>query len=198
MLYSMLASLCGLLQASGAGDGLIRMWGIEDGGGGHRALKSIGSLPARGFLNGLAIAKSGKFLVAAMGQEPRLGRWQGSEERGAIPSTRALSTCMLLILRLLRHCVKTPERHSRQLGKPLAPPIHSVRTCPRPRIVKSTWRTQPLTTPRTSQNRTQRYSSNGRAGPVLHFQPSAAARAGCSAGCCILHLVSMHTFITDM
>ena len=64
-----------MVQASGAGDGLIRMWGIEDGGGGHRALKSIGALPARGFVNGMAIAKSGRFLVAAVGQEPRLGRW---------------------------------------------------------------------------------------------------------------------------
>jgi len=34
-----------------------------------------GALPARGFVNGLALASSGRFLLAAMGQEPRLGRW---------------------------------------------------------------------------------------------------------------------------
>jgi ribosomal RNA-processing protein 9 len=64
-----------VMQASGAGDGWIRMWGVEDGGNGHRVLQPVGNLPARGFVNGLAIAKSGRFVVAAMGQEPRLGRW---------------------------------------------------------------------------------------------------------------------------
>ncbi|ONM07049.1 U3 snoRNP-associated protein-like EMB2271 [Zea mays] len=28
-----------------------------------------------GFVNSLAIAKSGRFIVAGVGQEPRLGRW---------------------------------------------------------------------------------------------------------------------------
>lgn len=54
---------------------MIRMWGVEDGGSGHRVLQPLGTLPARGFVNGLAIAKSAKLVVAAMGQEPRLGRW---------------------------------------------------------------------------------------------------------------------------
>jgi ribosomal RNA-processing protein 9 len=42
--------------------------------GGASSLRYVGGLPARGFVNGLAVAKSGKFLVAAMGQEPRMGR----------------------------------------------------------------------------------------------------------------------------
>jgi ribosomal RNA-processing protein 9 len=66
------------LVASGAGDGLIKLWKVWDGGkgdGGRRALEHIGSIPARGFVNSLAIAKSATFVVAGMGQEPRMGRW---------------------------------------------------------------------------------------------------------------------------
>lgn len=62
------------MQASGAGDGLIRLWSVKNGPY-HKVLEAKGCLPARGFVNGLAIAKSAKFLVAAVGQEPRLGRW---------------------------------------------------------------------------------------------------------------------------
>lgn len=51
------------------------MWQVDDGDNGQRALQSIGTLPARGFVNGLAIVKTGKLVLAAMGQEPRLGRW---------------------------------------------------------------------------------------------------------------------------
>jgi ribosomal RNA-processing protein 9 len=32
-------------------------------------------LPARGFVNALAVASSGRFVLAGMGQEPRGGRW---------------------------------------------------------------------------------------------------------------------------
>jgi ribosomal RNA-processing protein 9 len=75
------------VQASGAGDGAIRLWGVGGGGaGGHKSLAPLGVLPARGFVNGLAIARSGKFLVAAVGQEPRLGRWarDGKARNGAL------------------------------------------------------------------------------------------------------------------
>ena len=66
------------LLASGAGDGLIRLWKVSDGGrgdGGRRALEDVGAIPVRGFVNSLAIARSAKFLVAGIGQEPRMGRW---------------------------------------------------------------------------------------------------------------------------
>jgi ribosomal RNA-processing protein 9 len=33
-----------------------------------------------GFVNGLAVAKSGRFMVAAIGQEHRLGRWSKIKE----------------------------------------------------------------------------------------------------------------------
>ena len=60
------------LVASGAADGCIRLWRAQPGSFGFQ---SRGGLPARGFVNGLAIASSGRFLLAAMGQEHRMGRW---------------------------------------------------------------------------------------------------------------------------
>lgn len=64
------------LAASGAGDGAIRLWAVEQSKhGGAGSLRPIGDLPALGFVNGLAIERHGRFVVAAMGAEPRLGRW---------------------------------------------------------------------------------------------------------------------------
>eukprot|EP00891_Asterochloris_glomerata_P005354 jgi/Astpho2/5354/e_gw1.00075.33.1_t len=62
------------LVASGAGDGVIRLWQVAEGKHG-KTLEPLGGLPARGFTNALQIARSGRFLLAGMGQEPRLGRW---------------------------------------------------------------------------------------------------------------------------
>ncbi|CAK9133499.1 unnamed protein product [Ilex paraguariensis] len=61
------------LAASGAGNGLIRLWEIENEAKGIRPLFE---LPMVGFVNSLAFARSGRFLVAGVGQEPRLGRWE--------------------------------------------------------------------------------------------------------------------------
>jgi len=64
------------LVASGAGDGFIRLWAVEPSKhGGAGKLLPVGQLPAAGFVNGLALGKSGRVCVAALGQEPRLGRW---------------------------------------------------------------------------------------------------------------------------
>lgn len=66
------------LLASGAGDGVIRLWKVWDGGrgdGGRRTLNGIGAIPVRGFVNSLAFAKSCRFIAAGVGQEPRMGRW---------------------------------------------------------------------------------------------------------------------------
>ncbi|WOG84912.1 hypothetical protein DCAR_0104097 [Daucus carota subsp. sativus] len=60
------------LASSGAGNGAIRLWEIERE---SKGLRPLFELPLTGFVNSLAFAKSGKFLVAAVGQEPRLGRW---------------------------------------------------------------------------------------------------------------------------
>jgi ribosomal RNA-processing protein 9 len=62
------------LAASGSADGVIHLWKIPDASG--RVLTPIGEgLPVRGFVNSLQIGKSGKVLVAGVGQEPRMGRW---------------------------------------------------------------------------------------------------------------------------
>lgn len=63
------------MQASGAGDGVIRLWRVGEGSKGRKELQPLGGVPARGFVNGLQLARSGRFLVAGMGQEPRMGRW---------------------------------------------------------------------------------------------------------------------------
>lgn len=60
------------LAASGAGNGSIRLWQIESD---SKGIRPLFELPQVGFVNSLAFAKSGRFLVAGVGQEPRLGRW---------------------------------------------------------------------------------------------------------------------------
>ena len=80
-----LTELCCYLQASGAGDGVVRLWQVADGKVG-KVLHELGGLPARGFVNALQFARSGRFLVAGMGQEPRLGRWarDGTAKNGLL------------------------------------------------------------------------------------------------------------------
>ncbi|KAJ0804337.1 putative transcription factor WD40-like family [Helianthus annuus] len=67
------------LAASGAGNGVVRLWEIEKDAKGVRPLFE---LPLVGYVNSLAFAKSGKFLVAGVGKEHRLGRW------GSLPAAR--------------------------------------------------------------------------------------------------------------
>eukprot|EP00798_Chlamydomonas_sp_ICE-L_P000029 gene29-12841_t len=64
------------LVASGAGDGCVRLWSVAHSkSGGVQGLNCLGGVPARGFVNGLALSRTGSFFVAAIGQEPRMGRW---------------------------------------------------------------------------------------------------------------------------
>lgn len=60
------------LAASGAGNGLIRLWKLEND---SRGISPLFEVPMTGFVNSIAFAKSGRFLVAGVGKEPRLGRW---------------------------------------------------------------------------------------------------------------------------
>ncbi|KAG6690861.1 hypothetical protein I3842_10G033100 [Carya illinoinensis] len=62
------------LAASGAGNGFVRLWAIN-GSETRVMIQPLLELPLVGFVNSLAFAKSGQFLVAGVGQEPRLGRW---------------------------------------------------------------------------------------------------------------------------
>jgi ribosomal RNA-processing protein 9 len=90
------------ILASGSGDGFIRLWqlvqfnsapgaaGVDDaaataadtataslpmGRVAFRSLRHVAALPLRGIVNGLAFTHDGTSLVAAVGQEHRLGRW---------------------------------------------------------------------------------------------------------------------------
>ncbi|CAN1227915.1 U3 snoRNP-associated protein-like EMB2271 [Linum grandiflorum] len=67
------------LGASGAGSGLVRLWSLDSS---PKVIKPLFDLPLVGFVNSMAFAKSGKFLVAGVGKEPRLGRW------GSIPDAQ--------------------------------------------------------------------------------------------------------------
>lgn len=60
------------LAASGAANGVVRLWAIESE---SKSIRPLYDLPLVGFVNALAFAKSGRFLLAGVGQEPRLGRW---------------------------------------------------------------------------------------------------------------------------
>lgn len=58
--------------ASGSHNSEIRLWAC---GQGTHLLKPLFSVPVAGFINALEFSTSGKFLVAGVGQEHRMGRW---------------------------------------------------------------------------------------------------------------------------
>ncbi|URE25815.1 U3 small nucleolar RNA-interacting protein [Musa troglodytarum] len=60
------------LAASGAANGVVRLWAVESD---NKGIQPLFSYSLAGFINSLAFAKSARFLVAGVGQEPRLGRW---------------------------------------------------------------------------------------------------------------------------
>lgn len=53
----------------------MRLWQVNKGPGSNRSLRALGGFPARGFVNSLALAGSGRFVAAGLGREQRLGRW---------------------------------------------------------------------------------------------------------------------------
>lgn len=57
---------------SGSCDGMIRVWKLGDN---YRELTLIFEVPVKGFVNSLAFTNDGTKLIAAIGQEHRLGRW---------------------------------------------------------------------------------------------------------------------------
>ena len=70
------------LVASGSSEGCVRLWRAADKP--RRSLEHVGTLPGlAGFTNGLAFASDGRFLLCAMGQEHRLGRWERIQHDGA-------------------------------------------------------------------------------------------------------------------
>ncbi|CAM9408927.1 unnamed protein product [Scytosiphon promiscuus] len=62
------------LVVSGSNDGLIRLWRADVEA--RSVEQQVATVPLEGFVNGLAVSSKGNFLVAAVGQEHRLGRWE--------------------------------------------------------------------------------------------------------------------------
>jgi len=62
------------LLVTGSNDGYLRLWKVntEEKIAG---ISSLDSIPIHGFINSIAMGPKGRFCVAAVGQEPRLGRW---------------------------------------------------------------------------------------------------------------------------
>ncbi|XP_013408089.1 U3 small nucleolar RNA-interacting protein 2 isoform X4 [Lingula anatina] len=60
------------LIASGSKDGCLRLWKAEQG---FRELTVHHVIPVRGFINCVQFSSQGNYLVAAVGQEHKLGRW---------------------------------------------------------------------------------------------------------------------------
>lgn len=51
---------------------MIRVWKLGDN---YRDLVLLFAVPVKGFVNSLAFSNDGTKLIAAVGQEHRLGRW---------------------------------------------------------------------------------------------------------------------------
>jgi hypothetical protein len=80
------------LVASGAADGCVRLWeAVLPGAGSNGALNPVGALPARGFVNGLALGRSGRLVVAALGQVRNRGGGMARREG----NTEVLHACMV-------------------------------------------------------------------------------------------------------
>jgi ribosomal RNA-processing protein 9 len=62
------------LVVSGSSDGYIRAWRAHLT---EKELRPVFNIPVQGFVNGLQIGQNGRFLLAAVGKNHRLGTWQG-------------------------------------------------------------------------------------------------------------------------
>jgi ribosomal RNA-processing protein 9 len=63
------------VACSGSWDGFLRLWELQGEKDKNPRLAALGAIPVQGFLNGLHMSPSGRFALAAVGQEHRLGRW---------------------------------------------------------------------------------------------------------------------------
>ncbi|CAI5745609.1 unnamed protein product [Peronospora destructor] len=69
------------LVASGSSDGQIRLWQADLQG---RTLIPVSSIPMEGFVNALCFDLRARFLLAGVGQEHRLGRWEKLKVKNGI------------------------------------------------------------------------------------------------------------------
>ncbi|OQR96109.1 U3 small nucleolar RNA-interacting protein [Achlya hypogyna] len=61
------------LVATGSSDGFVRLWRANLQA---RKLEPVACIPVAGFVNSLSFPKDGRYLVAGVGKEHRLGRWE--------------------------------------------------------------------------------------------------------------------------
>uniref|UniRef100_A0A2M4BN84 Putative u3 snornp-associated protein n=1 Tax=Anopheles marajoara TaxID=58244 RepID=A0A2M4BN84_9DIPT len=60
------------LVASGSCDGFVRVWRLTER---RRSIEPLLEVPVDGFVNAIEFTHDGRFLIVAVGQEHRLGRW---------------------------------------------------------------------------------------------------------------------------
>jgi ribosomal RNA-processing protein 9 len=60
--------------ATVSNDGYLRFWRVIADER-ELGIKPLDAIPIHGFINGIAMGPGGKFCVAAVGQEPHMGRW---------------------------------------------------------------------------------------------------------------------------
>ena len=64
------------LAVTGSNDGYLRLWKVMMGETlKSRSLEALDKIPLSGYVNDIAIGPKARFCVAAVGQEPKLGRW---------------------------------------------------------------------------------------------------------------------------
>ena len=81
------------LAITGSCDGYLRLWKVAMGGTvKDRNMVPLYKIPLNGYVNDLAIGPKARFCIAAVGQEPKLGRWNrisGAKNRIAILRLRS-------------------------------------------------------------------------------------------------------------
>lgn len=89
-----LASLRGSdLAVTGSCDGYLRLWKVMMGQTlDNRGMEPLDKIPLYGYVNDIAVGPKARFCVVAVGQEPRLGRWNrisGAKNRFGIVRLRS-------------------------------------------------------------------------------------------------------------
>ncbi|KNC81493.1 hypothetical protein SARC_06181 [Sphaeroforma arctica JP610] len=64
------------LIASGSNTGFVKLWRLNE----DKSLTCINEIAVEGYINSLTFSKSGRYLVAGIGQEHRLGRWERNKK----------------------------------------------------------------------------------------------------------------------
>jgi ribosomal RNA-processing protein 9 len=81
------------LAITGSFDGYLRLWKVMMGQTlDSRSMEPLDKIPLCGYVNGIAVGPKARFCVVAIGQEPRLGRWNritGAKNRFGIVRLRS-------------------------------------------------------------------------------------------------------------